>query len=620
MIASSFSFRRVLLASLAFALTATFSVAADVRGTLATWHTVTLTFAGPEGSEADPATFWNHRLTVEFTHAESGTTYAIPGFFAADGHAGASYVSSGDQWQARFTPDQPGTWHYAAKMVIGEKVAITDAKGKAVKLHGAKGSFEIAPSPVPTTASDFRGHGRLEYVGKHHLQFASSGRYFLMGGAGSPENFLAFDGIDGTYDFAKTPEFPSLGIDQLHHYGPHRDDWRKGDPIWKDEDGDDAKGIIGLVNYLADQGLNSIYLMPFTYAGDGNDVWPWANPQTRDSFDVSKLDQWEWIFAHLQNQGIHIHMLVTETENESLFEVEDGGGIFADTRKLYYRELIARYSHHLALTWDLGEETGWTDDKGGEVGIGITTEQQKAFASHIRALDPYDHPITIHDIEIVEIYPPLAGFEDFEGPALQRHDHYNQHIIEHLEMSVAGGRPWLVSMSEPLGWEYGLRPDVDDPTRDGPRKDVLWGVFMAGGAGVEWYAGWQNNAPTSDLSSEDLRVREKMWQQNKIALDFFNTYVPFQDMTAANDLVAGDDDYVFAKADALYLVYLREGGSTSIDLSGTDGSYDVQWFDPRHGGELQSTSIAKVNGGAKAILGPPPSAPDQDWAVLLRRR
>ncbi len=601
-------------------LTATVAHAADIRGTLSTWHTVTLTFTGPSGSEENPDTFWNHRLTVEFSHPASGTVYSTPGFFAADGHAGASHASSGDQWQARFTPDRPGTWHFKASMVTGDRVALSASAGQIVELSGTQGSFEIAPTPIAATFRDFRGHGRLEYVGKHHLQFADSGRFFLMGGAGSPENFLAFDGIDGTYDFAQTPEFPSLGIDQLHHYGPHRQDWRQGDPNWKDEDGDDAKGIIGLVNYIADQGLNSIYLMPFTYAGDGNDVWPWADPQTRDSFDVSKLDQWEWIFAHLQHRGIHIHMLVTETENESLFEVADGGAPFADTRKLYYRELVARFGHHLALTWDLGEETGWTDDKGGEVGIGITTAQQKAFASYLRDLDPYDHAITIHEIEIAEIYPQLAGFEAFEGPALQRHDHYNQWIIDHLEMSVAGDKPWLVSLSEPLGWEYGLRPDADDPTRDGPRKDVLWGVFMAGGAGVEWYAGWQNNAPTSDLSSEDLRVRENMWRQNQIALDFFNAHVPFQDMTAANDLVVGDDDYVFAKPDQIYLVYLREGGTAQIDLGDAVGTYDVHWFDPRNGGDLQTNSITRVTGGQRADLGAPPSTPTQDWAVLLRRR
>ncbi len=618
MITPSLLCLRFLLASMTTALVATFSVAADVHGTLTTWHTVSVTFAGPAGSEADPATFWDHRLTVTFSQGDH--RYDVPGFFAADGKAGDSHAKAGNQWRVNFTPDRPGKWTYQAEMIVGPKAAIAPSVGSAIKLKGATGSFTVKPSSLPSDQADFRAHGRLAYVGKHHQQFAGSGRYFLMGGAGSPENFLAFDGIDGTYDFAKTPEFPSLGEDQLHHYGPHRDDWREGDPHWTDEDGDDAKGIIGAVNYIADQGLNSIYLMPFTYAGDGNDVWPWADPQKRNSFDVSKLAQWERIFSHLQIQGVHIHLLVTETENESLFEIQDGGAPFADTRKLYYRELIARFGHHLALTWDLGEETGWTDEKGGEVGIGITTAQQKAFAQFIRDLDPYNHPITVHEIEMVEIYPQIAGFEAIEGPALQRHHHYNQRIIEHLEMSVAAGKRWLVSMSEPLGWEYGLRPDADDPTRDGPRKDVLWGVFMAGGAGVEWYAGWQNNAPTSDLSSEDLRVRSNMWRLNKIALDFFNTYIPFQDMTAANDLVAGDNDYVFAQANQTYLVYLREGGSAQIDLSDAKGAYDVHWFDPRHGGDLQLGSVNRVSGGESVSLGLAPSTPNQDWAILLRRR
>ena len=591
--------------------------AGKITGKTAVWHTLAITFEGPEGLENNPATFWDHRLTVTFSQGDHH--YEVPGFFAGDGTAGSTHATSGNKWRVRFTPDRPGKWHYEAKFFTGPKVAINPSAGKPAHLKAASDSFTVNPSLVSPDESDFRGHGRLEYVGKHHMQFAGSGRYFLMGGAGSPENFLAFDGFDGTYDFAPTPEFPSLGSDQLHHYGPHRDDWRQGDPSWTDEDGDDGRGIIGAANYIADQGLNSIYLMPFTYGGDGNDVWPWADPQTRNTFDVSKLDQWELVFTHLQNNGVHIHLLVTETENESLFEIEDGGAPFADTRKLYYRELIARFGHHLALTWDLGEETGWTDEKGGEVGIGITTAQQKAFASYIRELDPYDHPITIHEIEMVEIYPQLAGFNAVEGPALQRHDHYNQHIIEHLEMSVAAGRPWLVSMSEPLGWEFGLRPDSDDPTRDGPRKDVLWGVFMAGGAGVEWYAGWQNNAPTSDLSSEDLRVRANMWRQNKIALDFFNEHIPFQDMTAANDLVAGEEYYVFAQANDTYLIYLREGGSAQLDLSDAKGSYDVHWFDPRKGGDLQPGSIPRANGGFLVDLGEAPSDPDQDWAVLLQR-
>ncbi len=609
---------RALLRCICFSIvtfgTALSAPAATLSGKTALWHTVSLTFTGPESREDDPATFWDYRLTVTFSQGDH--QYVVPGFFAGDGDAGTTHAQSGDKWRARFTPDRPGKWNYEAVLVTGQKVAINSSAGTVAPLKAATGSFIVKPTKVPTTSQDFRGHGRLEYVGKHHMQFAGSRQFYLMGGAGSPENFLAFDGIDGTYDFAKTPEFPSLGKDQLHHYGPHRGDWQNGDPNWTDEDGDDAKGIIGLVNYLSEQGLNSIYLMPFTYAGDGSDIWPWADPQTRQTFDVSKLAHWERIFSHLQHQGIHIHMLITETE--SLFE--DGGAPFADTRKLYYRELIARFGHHFALSWDLGEETGWTDEKGGDVGVGITTAQQKAFASYIRELDAYDHPIKIHEIEMVEIYPQLAGFEHFEGPALQRHHHYNQRIIEHLEMSVAAGRPWLVSMSEPLGWEYGLRPDADDPTRDGPRKDVLWGVFMAGGSGVEWYAGWQNNAPTSDLSSEDLRVRANMWRLNKIALDFFYSYIPFQNMTAANDLVEGDNDYVLAKANDTYLIYLRDGGKAAIDLSDANGSYTVQWFDTRQGGDLQAGTVRSVSSGGTVSLGTAPSESDQDWAVLLRKK
>ena len=34
---------------------------------------------------------------------------------------------------------------------------------------------------------------------------------------------------------------------------------------------------------------------------------------------------------------------------------------------------------------------------------------------------------------------------------------------------------------------------------------------MAGGAGIEWYFGYKH--PHSDLTCQDYRVREKMWQQ-----------------------------------------------------------------------------------------------------------
>ena len=49
-----------------------------------------------------------------------------------------------------------------------------------------------------------------------------------------------------------------------------------------------------------------------------------------------------------------MHFKTQETENEQLL---DGGNVGVE-RKVYYRELIARFGHHLALNWNMGEENG----------------------------------------------------------------------------------------------------------------------------------------------------------------------------------------------------------------------------------------------------------------------
>ena len=58
----------------------------EIDGELKVWHKITLTLDGPYAHEQDnePNPFTDHRMTVEFKHAD-GTTYLIPGYFAADG-------------------------------------------------------------------------------------------------------------------------------------------------------------------------------------------------------------------------------------------------------------------------------------------------------------------------------------------------------------------------------------------------------------------------------------------------------------------------------------------------------------------------------------------------------
>jgi len=63
------------------------------------------------------------------------------------------------------------------------------------------------------------------------------------------------------------------------------------------------------------------------------------------------------------------------------------GGDLGPQRKLYYRELIARFAHHMALNWNLGEEIN-----------NATHEQKVAWANYFHTTDPYRHHIVIHNM------------------------------------------------------------------------------------------------------------------------------------------------------------------------------------------------------------------------------
>ena len=74
-----------------------------------------------------------------------------------------------------------------------------------------------------------------------------------------------------------------------------------------------------------------------------------------------------------------------------------------------------------------------------------------------------------------------------------------------------------------------------------------------------------------------------------------------------------------AKAGKVYAIYLGYTETTDLDLTDVpaEKSFDVHWYDPRIGGELQQTEVTAITGGGKAALGPPPADPDRDWVVLV---
>jgi hypothetical protein len=255
-----------------------------------------------------------------------------------------------------------------------------------------------------------------------------------------------------------------------------------------------------------------------------------------------------------------------------------------------------------------------------------------------------------------QVYTELLGDKSqLTGVSLQNPwNSAHQRTLHWLRQSSQAGRAWVVAHDEQNPASLGVPPDPGYQGHDGVarargrsggtarrgagprpgadqdrgytmhdiRKLCLWGTLMAGGAGVEYYFGYE--LPQNDLACEDFRSRDRSWEYCRIALEFFQGQkIPFERMSCEDALVGnmGNDNsrYCLAAPGEVYLVYLPNGGTSELDLSAArDKTLTVKWFNPRSGGPLLDGSVTTVRGPETVSLGQPPLDPDQDWAVLVR--
>lgn len=581
------------------------------------WHTVTLGFEGPHVKEMDTINpFLHFKLQVDFTHLESGQSITVPGYYAADGKAANTGASEGNVWEVKFNPPQIGKWRYSARMYQGENIAIETrlVDAKKYPLQNASGLVQIIPSD--SQGKDFKSHGRI-VAQNGYFKFEGTNKYWLKGGTNSPENLLGYVDFDNTYKVvAQAREGEAAPSESLHNYKNHLKDWLTGDPQWKSNQG---RSLIGSINYLAAQNMNSVYFLTMNILGDGKDVWPYLTHEDLTRFDVSKLAQWELVFEHMQSKGILLHLVIQETENELLLDNGDTGPL----RKLYLNELIARFGHHLGLVWNLGEENGyakWTPNA-------QNTAQRKAMASYIRKNDVFSHPILLHthahDPDRENILNPLLGFSDIDGLSLQvdKREQVNQVIREWSNASEKMGHKWIITMDEIGMWHTGAMPDSLDKHHSSLQQHALWGALLAGAAGVEWYFGAKY--PHNDLTSEDWRERENLWKLTKIAKQFFEDHIPFWQNTECSLPKSDTLDLYCAKySDDLIVLYLPDIKSGNIRslIENPKEEYSLYWFDPVSGGALLSGSKATTTISVDKDFGEPPYSVEQHWVLVLKSK
>ncbi|MFT6808700.1 MAG: hypothetical protein ACJA01_001931 [Saprospiraceae bacterium] len=591
---------------------------AGIKGELKKWHRTSLIFDGPNTSELDDNNpFLNYRLDVEFTNGQK--TYNIPGFYATDGNAAESSGDKGNKWMVRFTPDEIGKWNYKVSFKQGVSIAIADDisnSKSAGYMDGISGEFEITASDK--SGKDNRAKGRLSYTGESYLQFEETEKYFIKLGVDAPENLLAFEDIDATpnvFDFRKK-------------WAPHEKDFDEEarEFLWQGKKG---KNILGAINYLATEELNVFSFLTFNVDGDDRNILPhllnvsetkyeeyanikknkeaWETYFHKTRFDVSKLEQWERIFDYAERKGMFLHFKTHETETDHLMDK----GVFGVESKLYYRELIARFGHHLALNWNLGEENNQP------------IEEVLKAANYIKQLDPYQHHLVVHTYPNKdERYAALIGDQSpLTGASLQLSDEQfkdvHPRVLKWRDASNATGRKWALAVDEPGKAKVALLPDDEDIEHNLARTNALWGTLMAGGYGVEWYFGY--DSPNSDLTCQDFRSRDLFWDQNRHALNFFEKHIPFWNMEPSDELTSDKSAYCFAQKDEVYVVFLHPNtGTTKINLGNTKKDYSVQWYNPRTGGALKEGTIKAIVSDGFVGIGYPPRDVNKDWVALIQ--
>ncbi|WP_288956414.1 DUF5060 domain-containing protein [uncultured Polaribacter sp.] len=589
-----------------------------IEGELKKWHRITLNFEGPETNElAEDNPFLNYRLEVIFKNGNE--VFKIPGFFAADGNAAETSSSKGNIWKVRFTPNAVGEWTFKTSFKKGKNIAVANNLDKATSagfMDGQSGKFQI--TNTDKTGIDNRAKGKLQYVGESYLKFAETQKYFIKLGVDAPENLLAYTDFDVSTN--------ALGFQKK--WQPHAKDFdvTAAPFVWQKNKG---KNLLGAINYLANEGLNVFSFLTFNVDGDDRNVFPhllkssiveyeeyaskkknkeaWETHFHKTRFDVSKLAQWERIFEYAETKGMFLHFKTHETETDHLMDK----GVFGIEGKLYYRELIARFGHHLSMNWNLGEENNQP------------IPEVLKVANYVRNLDAYKSHLVIHTFPNKDHrYADLIGNQSpLTGASLQlSHPDFNDvhpRVLKWRSKSNATGKKWAIAVDEPGKAKIALLPDDEDPEHNFARGRAMYGTLFAGGYGVEWYFGYAS--PNSDLTCQDFRSRDLFWKQNKYALDFFGK-IPFWEMQPKDSLIENKTAYCLAKENQEYAIYTETNANKiKLDLGNSNQEFQIFWYNPRKGGELQRGNLTTVKAKGVVNLGNPPSEKEKDWLLLLKK-
>lgn len=346
-----------------------------------------------------------------------------------------------------------------------------------------------------------------------------------------------------------------------------------------------------LIGKMKGTGANSIYLMSLrSHGGDGDSTEnPFVNHNPEEGLNPAILNQWEKWFTVMDRNRI-----------TTFFFFFDDGARLAEPRaplsereRSYIRDLVNRFEHHNYLVWCVAEEYQEA----------FTPEQIIDFATEIRKVDDYGHPIAVHKLsgtdfsefegsELVDQFAIQLGKP--EDPAdLAEPAEVHQKVLE--AWRKAEGR-FNLNLSELAGHYV--------PGNRATTRQKSWAAAMAGAYVM---------VIDMDIENTD---RQELADCGRMARFFEST--DFYRMEPRDELARGSTEYVLSSSFGSYILYSSDASGPGIGLAGlSPGLYDLRWFDCETG---QQVSYERVEVDCDTRSWPLPSLFGSEVALYVTRR
>jgi len=309
-------------------------------------------------------------------------------------------------------------------------------------------------------------------------------------------------------------------------------------------------------------------------------AWP-GEPHHYDftRFNVAYWRKADRAVRAMRDRGIVATCIIT-IEKQGL--PDEYGALTADEKRLY-RYAVNRLAAFSNVWWDLGNEHNEYRKP----------EWAPVMGSLVKKWDPYDRLCSAH------------AYADW----IYDNQSWADYIITQQYGDCFQVNRWALKyrdIPKPyVNEEYGYEGVLDKPGH-GQNTDLVrkchWGIALAGG-----YATYGDWTPGTAFYTGEIGRGQAPPQLHFLRETFES--LPFQSLKPRNELV-GNGSLCLAKPGEIYLVYLPNGGRTTLRVEPRTKGYRVEWLDTRAGKRVKTTT----GRGNRITLQAPGKG---DWAVLV---